>query len=129
MDDLMSRVFKNRFENMFVSGAVVDFAVGHTAAAERAVEALRALHPGLRVGGLHRDRGLLRIEVGFETAVYPGDILDSVMTIVMNARTLSAWSCSKDGRPGWLVQGRQGPTVLCPDCHVDAGMEAKRHEA
>ncbi|MBD8663056.1 hypothetical protein IFT59_07290 [Rhizobium sp. CFBP 8752] len=125
----MSRVFKRRFENMFVSGAVVDLAVGHTAAAERAVEALRALHPGLRVGGLHRDRGLLWIEVGFETAVYPEDILESVMTIVTDARTLSAWSCSKDGRPGWLVRGPKGPTVLCPDCQKAAGLEVKRHEA
>ncbi|CAN7333312.1 hypothetical protein [Neorhizobium tomejilense] len=129
MDDLMSRVLVNKYRDVFVSGAVVDIAVGHFGIADRAIHALKALHPGLRVGAISRNRGLMWLDVGYDTAVYPEDIIDSILGIVTDARTLSAWTCAKDGRPGWLVDGPKGQTVLCPGCQRDLGLEVRRHEA
>ncbi|WP_156379676.1 hypothetical protein [Rhizobium sp. Leaf383] len=125
----MSRVYAHKHTDIVVQGAVIDLAVGHYPAAECAAAALRALHPGLRIGAILRDRGMLWLDVGYETAVYPDDIYDRVLEIVTDARTLSAWSCAVDGRPGWLVNGAGGPVVLCPVCQTAAGMEVRRHEA
>lgn len=129
MDALMSRVYAHKHRDIVVTNATIDLAVGHYPAAERAATALRALHPGLRIGGILRDRGMLWLDVGYETAVYPDDILDRVLEIISDARTLSAWSCARDGRPGWLVDGPRGPVVLCPACQAAAGLEVRRHEA
>lgn len=129
MDALMSRVYARKHCDIVAPGAVVDLAVGHLSAADRAADALRALHPGLRIGAIYRDRGLMWIDVSMETAVYQDDILDRIQEIVSDARTLSAWSCATDGRPGWLVDTPAGPTVLCPACQAAKGLEVKRHEA
>lgn len=129
MDNLMSRVLVNKYREVFVPGAVVDIAVGHFGIADRAIHALKELHPGLRVGAISRNRGLMWLDVGYDTAVYPEDIIDSVLGIVTDARTLSAWTCSRDGRPAWPVDGPKGQTVLCPGCQSDLGLEVRRHEA
>lgn len=129
MDSLMSRCYTRKHHDIVVPGAVVDLAVGHMPAADRAADALRALHPGLRIAAVLRDRGMLWIDVAMETAVYQDDILDRIQEIVADARTLSAWACSVDGRPGWLVDTPTGATVLCPACQTAQGLKVKRHEA
>jgi hypothetical protein len=129
MDSLMSRCYTRKHSDIVVPGAVVDLATGHMPAADRAADALRALHPGLRISGIRRERGLMWIDVDMEVAVYQDDIHERIDEIVSDARTLSAWSCSVDGRPGWLVDTPQGLMVLCPACQRSKGIEVKRHEA
>ena len=55
MDDLMSRVLITKYPHVFLSEPVVDVAVGHFSVAERAIEALQELHPGLRISAISRD--------------------------------------------------------------------------
>lgn len=125
MDDLMSRVLLHKHAAMFTSFAEVDIHVGHFAAAERAIEALRRLHSDIRIERIEKDRGLLWMTLGYERAL-PEAIIHKADDIVGEARTLSAWSCSKDGRPGWLVDTPQGQRVLCPECQQELGLEIRR---
>ena len=130
MDDLMSRVLITKYPHVFLSEPVVDVAVGHFSVAERAIEALQELHPGLRISAISRDAvGLMWIDVGYETSHYPEDIIDKVLKVVSDAKTWSAWTCQEDGFPGWRVEGPAGPVILCPYCQRKQGIEVVRHEA
>ncbi len=144
MDGLMSRVLVNKHALMFMSAPTVDVAVGHVSVAERALKALKELHPRLRVSAIFRDHlGMMVIDVAYDlprivdahdiiSALvdgFPEDLTDKIMAICQDARTLSAWTCQHDGRPGWLVDTPTGATVLCPACQRSKGLEVKRYEA
>lgn len=126
MEGLIARVLSKQYPEIL---GAVDVPFGWFHVVKRAADALRDLHPGLRIGVVHRDHGLMRIDVSYEPAEYPDDILDRVLDIVSNARTLSAWTCIDDGHPGWLVHGRKGPVVLCAECQRKHGITVHRHEA
>jgi len=145
MNALMSRALTHRFAHMFMSSPQVDVAVGHISVAERALLALKDLDPRLRVSAIFRDAlGLMCIDVAVDPKPLedihdvmsllvggcPDErLLDRIAEITADARTLSAWTCAQDGRPGWRVDGPEGPIVLCPYCQRRAGIEVKRHEA
>ncbi|WP_421477720.1 hypothetical protein [Agrobacterium tumefaciens] len=145
MDDLMSRALTHRFRDMFMSSPQIEVASGHISVAERAILALKDLDPRLRVSAIFRDGvGLMVIDVAVDpqpikdihdvmSLLVDGcpdeGLLDEIGKITADARTLSAWTCAQDGRPGWRVDGPQGPIVLCPYCQRRAGIEVKRHEA
>jgi hypothetical protein len=127
VDRLMSRVLHKKYSDIVLPNAVVDVAVGHFSIAERAIEALRELHPGLRILAIARRDGMVWIDVDTVAAVYPPDISDRVLSVVHDAQTLSAWTCMKDGLPGWLVMTPTGAQVLCAVCQKAAGLEVKKH--
>lgn len=128
MDDLMSRVLVTAYPHMFYTWSEVDIYAGHFSAAKGALEALRDLSPDLRVEKIEKDRGLMWVTLGFERPL-PEAVIERADEIVVDARRLSAWSCSRDGQPGWLVDTPLGPRVWCAECQEARGYGVRRHEA
>lgn len=137
MEGLISRLIAKQFPETLAEGGAVDVPFGWVHIAKRAVVALRDLNPGLRVAAVGRKDGMMQIAIDYE----PTDVIDELESVVVNgtldkaerivadAKTLSAWTCVHDGQPGWLVFGRTGPVVLCPDCQRQKGITVRRHEA
>lgn len=125
MDDLMSRVLLHKHAAMFTPFARVDIFVGHFAAGERAIESLRCLNSDIRVERIEKDRGVLWLTLGYERSL-PESVIHKADCMITEARTLSAWSCPQDGRPGWLVDTPKGPRVLCPKCQEELGLGVRR---
>lgn len=126
MDDLMSRVFQHAYADVVYPWAEVDLHVGHFSAAVRAVQQLRDLSPDLRIERVETERGLMWITLGFERPL-PEATIHAADAVVRDATRLSAWSCSRDGQPGWLVDTPLGPRVWCAECQEARGYGVKRH--
>lgn len=128
MDDLMSRVLVHKHGDILAKGAVVAVPVGWYSIADAALEKLRPLAPRIEVYGVTRDP-----ETALLCIAYAADFDASDADVALaeaaadKARDLSAWTCMRDARTGWLVQTRKGPTVLCERCQAAAGLEVRRH--
>ncbi|MGJ7040929.1 hypothetical protein J2Y63_004197 [Shinella sp. BE166] len=126
----MSQVIVHAHPDMFMSPPLVEIGGGWLGVAEKVIQDLKSLHPGLRVGAMFKDsQGMLQVDVAFEAGDYDSDILDRVLEITSQARLYSAWACHVDGKPGWLVDAPDGRRPLCPACQRRRGLKGMRHAA
>ena len=115
--------------------AEVDIPMGWLPAVDDMLTRIAALPTDIRafliVVGIFRDpeTALLDVAIGASPEHMPAGGMETVDGIVQNTRNLLAWTCETDGHEGWLVHGKTGPTILCPACQRNLGIEVHCHGA
>lgn len=124
MEELVAGWLRDRYADVLVEQPMLHVPIGWSQIAFDLLDAARALGPRVRVDAIVRDGAALFASLGWsgDPAEAPDAVWDQMGAVVEDASERSRHACIIDGRPGWSVETRRGPEVLCEMCQQEQGI-------